>query len=687
MSGDGDRHLPGLGGLNPARLARPTATPVPVPGPNNAQRVALVAEAAAGRSFRDLPPDLQQVVMEEATNIGDAFEKLPPLPVERLGVPYPEGHPDGPPNQYYREQWTADVPLRACQLDRASHAWCQAYLREALAAAETAYWGSVGVFLTDVCVAIKRRSGVVLDPEGRYNHSKVLATNEELTLGAYASHLVGARNWYAEYLQQTNDPHGALSRFPFGRLRPTQMYTNGEPVYPDGVHQAASLLMFAKTLVKLADQKPDGKKIAEHMARTFVPVTFNPAIETHWQHVTTGPDPHEAPDERFSYVRLDGQPRRYYGKFYTPLFQVIHGEPKHGLWRGQDSAEKAYEAYVTTRTAQVRYETGDMFAKPPDDLLEKPGEFAFQEAWITEARVVLTVFGRPDLWDLRYCLGLEGAFRALKLDRLGNGFNGAQTLHGTTRLAANDALLKAALPNGKMVLELSWPVGLYDPSSCMHFSGMFKGNASFNYYIGSWNMDNANDVSCMFQGCERFNQPLDGWFLTEQQWRNSVRSMFEGASAFNQPVDHFRLGTCQNFSRMFFGATAFNQPVAKTGPGSERGWNMSSAQNLNRMFEGATSFNQPVEALNPFKVTTVERMFANATSFAQPVEAWFKATEDRERLDLLRRPRSSDHEWVKAHPSGPVPGIGTMFDDATAFLADWDQNRLALENYYKLKRD
>jgi len=679
MSGDGDRHLPGLGGLNPARLARPTATPVPAPGPNNAQRVALVAEAAAGTRFRDLPPDLQLVVMQEATKIGDTFEQLPRLPFERLGVPYPKDHPNGPPNKYYREQWTADVPLRACQLDRESHAWCQAYLREALAAAETAYWANVGVPIADVCAAIKRRSGVVLDPQGRYNYSKVLATNEELTLGAFASHLVGARNWYAEYRRQTNDPHGPLSHFPFGRLRRTQMYPNGVPVYPYGVRQAASLVMFAKTLVKLADQGPDGKKNAEHMARTFAPATFNPAIETHFQYVTTGPDPQEAPDERFSYNRLHGQPYHYYGRYYTPLLQVIHGDPKHNFWRGKNSAENAYQDYVNSHT------TSDPFAKPPDDLLEKPGEFAFQEAWIKEARVVLTVFGRPDLWDLRYCTGLEGAFRALKLDRLGNGFGGVKALPGTMRLADN--LLKAALPNGKMVLELSWPVGLYDPSNCMHFTGMFEGNTSFNYYIGSWNMDEANDVSNMFQGCERFNQPLDGWFLTEQQWRISVQSMFEGATAFNQPVDHFRLGGCQNFSRMFFGATAFNQPVAKTGPGSGRGWDMSSAKNLDRMFEGATSFNQPVEALNPFRVTTIERMFANATSFAQPVEAWFEKTDDGERLDLLRRPRPTDHEYVRAHPPGPVPGIGTMFEGATAFLADRGQNTLALYYYDKFKRN
>ena len=112
---------------------------------------------------------------------------------------------------------------------------------------------------------------------------------------------------------------------------------------------------------------------------------------------------------------------------------------------------------------------------------------------------------------------------------------------------------------------------------------------------------------------------------------------------------------------------------------------MSSARNLRSMLEGATSFNQPVENLNPFKVSSVQRMFFGATAFAQSVEAWFEKTEDHEQLDLLRRPRSSDHAFVQENPPGPVSGIGTMFDEAKAFLADPEQNKLALQYYRQFK--
>ena len=38
--------------------------------------------------------------------------------------------------------------------------------------------------------------------------------------------------------------------------------------------------------------------------------------------------------------------------------------------------------------------------------------------------------------------------------------------------------------------------------------GMLRGTRSFNQSLDSWNVSNVTDMSCMFDGASKFNQPL-----------------------------------------------------------------------------------------------------------------------------------------------------------------------------------
>jgi hypothetical protein len=76
--------------------------------------------------------------------------------------------------------------------------------------------------------------------------------------------------------------------------------------------------------------------------------------------------------------------------------------------------------------------------------------------------------------------------------------------------------------------------------------------------VGSWDVAAITDMSGLFKGCERFNQPLEAWSVDQV---TDMSGMFEGAAAFNQPLEAWSVDQVTNVESMFCGARAFNQPL------------------------------------------------------------------------------------------------------------------------------
>jgi hypothetical protein len=97
-----------------------------------------------------------------------------------------------------------------------------------------------------------------------------------------------------------------------------------------------------------------------------------------------------------------------------------------------------------------------------------------------------------------------------------------------------------------------------------------------------------------FNGCERFNQPLEAWSVDQVR---DMNGMFQGAAAFNQPLQAWSVDQVTNMSGMFGRATAFNQPLGA--------WRVDRVTTMRGMFWGAAAFNRPLEAWRVDRVATI----------------------------------------------------------------------------------
>jgi hypothetical protein len=111
------------------------------------------------------------------------------------------------------------------------------------------------------------------------------------------------------------------------------------------------------------------------------------------------------------------------------------------------------------------------------------------------------------------------------------------------------------------------------------------------------------DMSDMFRGTEKFNQPL--------QWDTSkvkrMDSMFYGALEFNQHLG-FDVRNVETMRQMFFGSINFNKQVE---------FNSPKLLDTSMMFYSAAAFNSPIH-LDTGNVTNMSNMFNGANAFADP---------------------------------------------------------------------
>ena len=151
-----------------------------------------------------------------------------------------------------------------------------------------------------------------------------------------------------------------------------------------------------------------------------------------------------------------------------------------------------------------------------------------------------------------------------------------------------------------------------DLSRVADMSQMFRGAASFNGDISSWNVSSATDMAAMFYGASSFNQDISSWnvsYVTDMSW------MFSGASSFNQDISSWNVSSVTDISHMFYRASSFNQDISS--------WDVSSVADMSWMFSDARSFNGNISSWNVSSATDMSGLFDGASSFHQNLGAWY----------------------------------------------------------------
>ena len=192
-------------------------------------------------------------------------------------------------------------------------------------------------------------------------------------------------------------------------------------------------------------------------------------------------------------------------------------------------------------------------------------------------------------------------------------------------------------------------------------SRMFAGAHKFNQPLNHWDVSSIENMEYMFYEATSFNQPLDKWNVHNVE---NMSGMFSKATSFNQPLNHWRVSNVKNMSWMFAGAHQFNQPLDR--------WDVFLTRDMKGMFQDATSFNQPLNHWNVFSVTDMSWMFAGAHQFNQPLNSWsVRQVNDMNHMfyEATSFNQPLDNWWVLN-----VSNMESMFEKATSFSyypKDW----------------
>ncbi len=221
-----------------------------------------------------------------------------------------------------------------------------------------------------------------------------------------------------------------------------------------------------------------------------------------------------------------------------------------------------------------------------------------------------------------------------------------------------------------------------DLSKVTDMSGMFRGAASLNSDLSSWNVANVTDMSQMFQRADTFNGDVSTWNVSKV---TNMTNMFYRASKFNGDVSTWNVLNVTDMNGMFLGASAFNGDlsswnVAKVADmrdmfleasafnGNLSTWDVSKVTNMNAMFLMASVFNGDLSTWNVAKVTDMASMFEDATVFNGDVSAWNVASVTD--MGSMFQNAVVFNGDVSAWNVASVTNMSSMFEGATVFNGD-----------------
>jgi surface protein len=162
----------------------------------------------------------------------------------------------------------------------------------------------------------------------------------------------------------------------------------------------------------------------------------------------------------------------------------------------------------------------------------------------------------------------------------------------------------------------------WDVSNCSNFSFLFSSCFAFNAGLGagvsgtrlsSWdiNAGGATSLQSMFSGCSSFNQDISAWVTSGI---TDMASMFTNTTSFNQDISAWNVSNVTDMSVMFKGS-AFNKNI--------NSWVTTSLQNMKEMFEFNSNYNQPMSNWDTSSVTTMEECFnVSSGGFDQDISSW-----------------------------------------------------------------
>ena len=224
------------------------------------------------------------------------------------------------------------------------------------------------------------------------------------------------------------------------------------------------------------------------------------------------------------------------------------------------------------------------------------------------ADLVHAEYGHVEVWDVRKCTSLIGAFSA-------------STIQGS--------------------LDLSF----WDTRKVTTAYAAFSG-ASVDANVSTWDVSQVEDMGAMFLRAKGFNGDVSEWDVGRVR---KMAEMFSGASRFNGDVSRWDVGRVNDMDMMFVNATSFNRDLSD--------WNVRSVSSMRRMFNGATLFNSDLRRWDVSSVVKMANMFNGATSFAGPTPA-FPQHPQRYKCPLISHVALSfrDNLGSKKH-QGPASGL------------------------------
>lgn len=131
----------------------------------------------------------------------------------------------------------------------------------------------------------------------------------------------------------------------------------------------------------------------------------------------------------------------------------------------------------------------------------------------------------------------------------------------------------------KLANDESIHLGDIDVSAITDMSELFERSKRTDFSgIESWDVSRVDDMSCMFEHAEIFNQPLGSWDVSSVE---NMKCMFNEAKSFNQPLDSWDISKVEDMDSMFYGAKSFSQSLDS--------WNLS-VEKLKKCFEKHDDF-------------------------------------------------------------------------------------------------
>jgi hypothetical protein len=160
---------------------------------------------------------------------------------------------------------------------------------------------------------------------------------------------------------------------------------------------------------------------------------------------------------------------------------------------------------------------------------------------------------------------------------------------------------KDAIESGELVIT-DW-----DVSEVTDLSGLFEGFSKFNQPL-NWDTRKVKRMIATFHGCRKFNQELK-W---ETGNVTNLSHTFQLCVSFNQPLN-WDTSKVKTMERMLFKCREFNQPLER--------WNTGKVRDMHGTFCHCSEFNQPLGHFDTSNVEYMSSMFVGGYKFNQPL-AW-----------------------------------------------------------------